>query len=865
MATESLNPPLKPDDVVGPYAIVEQIGSGGTSVVYKGNDTLINKDVAIKQITLADSEGTLRDRVEQEAAIQKKVAADAPDQVVQPIETIDDPRGLMLVSEYVDGPSLEWILSQVTDPMPEKQALGILAGTAASLKAIHDHGIIHRDLKPSNILLPRKGGLKVADFGLAAALAEQDTLSLGSVRYMAPELFGDGPVDARADLYSLGMIGYEMLAGRTKFDEAFRVVTRDQRNQSMRWMKWHTNLRSKAPPLTQLVPEIDPALSDLIARLMEKDPSARVTDARQLIDAIRRHFAKAAAKPKTENKPKPEEALPATVIPPGTPAIDRPGPAPVAEPSSTAPLPNARAIWPWLVGTAVAAVIVLGLGGGIWYVLDAQARAEQRQQAISEMYDRAIDAYDQRRYAEAEAGFAEVTGAEMVDPELRIRGLAGLHLSRGRLALGEERYQAAIDEFETAEEYDAKRIDATEDLIRSARQTAAFESIVAAIQTDIEQGHYSQGLEKIREWRELVQSDEESQTLRELAAQLGEMQVSDRVSKTLERVDRLTRTGQRSQAIAELREMLERSPAGGGKLRQRLNQLENSTAFDAAMARGTAAETTGKLEDALQAYREAAGIRKNNANAKRKLANVESTLLLREGLRLLDQGKPLEAERALTRSLGLKDSPQARAALGRIESASQQDSFIRAGDQAYEVGNYEIAVKQYSNALEISALPAVEEKLKRAQVLDRLRLALDAMEAGDVREAESHIVAATRIMPDDPQVEAVREQFEIRSEYLRFRDAGNEAREKSKFGDAKYNFERARRVADTAEIQRLLNETEYDHLVAQARSYLAVGQYVPARALLRTAAEIRVTQEIDDMLEEIERFLPSEEPEEQTP
>ena len=859
MATESLNPPLQPDDVVGPYAIVEQIGSGGTSVVYKGNDTLINKDVAIKQITLADPDGSLRDRVEQEAALQRKVAAGAPDQVVQLIETIDDPRGLMLVSEYVDGPSLEWILSQVTDPMPTKQALGILAGTAASLRAIHGHGIIHRDLKPSNILLPRKGGLKVADFGLAAVLAEQDTLSLGSVRYMAPELFGDGPVDARADLYSLGVIGYEMLAGRTKFDEAFRMVTRDQRNQSMRWMKWHTNPRSKAPPLTQLVPEIEASLSDLIARLMEKDPAARVADAKQLIDAIRRHFATAIpAKPKEATPPKQDTQ--AVAAPVATPLKHEP----LAEPSSTAPLPNGRGVWPWLVGVAAAAAIVLGIAGGIWYFLDAQARTERQQQAISTLYEIAIEAYDQERYTDAETGFAEVANAETVDPELRVRALAGLHLSRGRLALGEERYNTAVEEFETAAEYDAKRIDATDDLIRSARQTAAFENIVNVIESDIEQGFYSEGLEKVREWRELVQNEDESRTLRELAARLGEMQLSERVSQTLERVDRLTRIGQRGQAIAELRDVLERSPAGGGKLRERLNQLENSTAFDAAMARGAAAETTGKLDDALRAYREAATLRTDD-NLKRKLADLESTLLLREGLSLLDQGRPLEAEQALTRSLGLKDTPQARAALGRIESASLQENFIRAGDQAYEAGDYEIAVTQYGNALKVGALPVVEEKLKRAQVLAMLKRALDAMEAGDVREAENQILAATRIMPDDPQVAAVREQFDIRREYLRFRDAGNAAREKSKFGDAKYNYERARRIIETAEIQRLLSETEYDHLVAQARSYLAVGEYVPARALLRTAAEIRVTQEVSDMLDEIQRFLPSEEPEEQTP
>lgn len=851
MASESFNPPLQPDDVVGPYTIVEQIGTGGTSVVYKGNDTLINRDVAIKQITLADPDGTLRDRVEQEAVIQKKIAVDAPEQVVRFIELIDDPRGLLLVTEYIEGPSLEWILSQVTDPMPAKQALGILAGTAASLRAIHEHGIIHRDLKPSNILLPRKGGLKVADFGLAAVVAEQSTLNLGSVRYMAPELFGDGAVDKRADLYSLGVIGYEMLAGRTKFDEAFRMVTRDQRNQSMRWMKWHTNPRSKALPLTQLVPDLDPALSDLIARLMEKDPAARIGDPDQLLSTIRRHFASAdAARHSTKKRVAKEATVPQVTPPEPKPVAISP-----AEVSSTAPLPKRSRVWPRAAVVVIAASVLLCVGGGIWFFLDAQARTQRQREAAQERYGQAMTAYDQGRYADAEADFAIVTEEQGLDPAIRVRSLAGLHLSRGHLALGEERYDVAIEEFETAAGYEAKAIDATDDLIRSARQIAAFRNAVLTIEQDIEQQRYAQGLEKVREWRELVRNDEESATLRELAARLGEKQVSARVQQTLDRVDRLARIGQRNQAIAELRDVLERSPAGGGRLRERLNELENSTAFDAAMTRGAASETTGKLEDALRAYREAAALRSND-NLKHKLADLESTLLLREGLSLLDAGRASEAEQILTRSLGLKDTPQARAALSRIESASQQENFIRAGDQAYEAGDYDVAVAQYGNALKISALDVVQTKLKRAQVLAKLKRALDALDHGDVGEAERQIVSATRIMPNDPQVAAVREQFDVRREYLRYRDTGNAAREKSKFGDAKYNYERARRVAETDEIKRLLSETEYDHLVAQARSYFAVGQYIPARALLRTAAEIRVTEEVTEMLDEIQRYLP---------
>src|SRR5439155_314842 len=120
-------------------------------------------------------------------------------------------------------------------PMDQKQVLGIVGATALALEAIHKEGVVHRDLKPSNILLPRAGGLKVVDFGIAGLVGAQEALSVGTVRYMAPELFAEGGLDGRADIYSLGIIAYEMLAGREKFNEAFRVVIRDQRNQAMRW------------------------------------------------------------------------------------------------------------------------------------------------------------------------------------------------------------------------------------------------------------------------------------------------------------------------------------------------------------------------------------------------------------------------------------------------------------------------------------------------------------------------------------------------------------------------------------------------------------------------------------------------------
>jgi serine/threonine-protein kinase len=298
---------LRPGDKLDKFEIVQQLGVGGMGTVWKGYDRLLGRNVAIKQITPgthtpgtpAPGSGTagrdyedFLEKFRREVELQKRVAA-AHKNLVKVYECLEEPRGLFVVMEFIDGPTLAQYLTADPRPMEQRQALGIIGAVALALEAIHKEGVIHRDLKPSNILLPKSGGLKVCDFGLAALIAEQDVLALGSVRYMAPESFGDQPVDARADIYSLGMIAYEMLAGKAAFEEAFKIVLRDTRNQAMRWMKWHTNPRATAPALAQIVPggAVPKRLSDLVARMMEKDPAQRIATAGELLAAIRRHFS----------------------------------------------------------------------------------------------------------------------------------------------------------------------------------------------------------------------------------------------------------------------------------------------------------------------------------------------------------------------------------------------------------------------------------------------------------------------------------------------------------------------------------------------------------------------------------------------
>ena len=192
---------LQPGDKLDKYEVGQQIGAGGLSVVWKAYDRLLNQTVAIKQLVLDSGvdEDAFRERFRREAEIQKKLSQ-ANKNLVRVIDFVEDTRGLFIVMEYVDGPSLENLLSQNPGPVELKTALGIAAAAAVALGAIHKQGVVHRDLKPANILLPKDGGLKICDFGLASLLADQDPHAVGTVRYLSPEERNAEPGDAGAEM-----------------------------------------------------------------------------------------------------------------------------------------------------------------------------------------------------------------------------------------------------------------------------------------------------------------------------------------------------------------------------------------------------------------------------------------------------------------------------------------------------------------------------------------------------------------------------------------------------------------------------------------------------------------------------------------
>jgi serine/threonine protein kinase len=202
---------------VGSYEVIQVLARGGMSVVYLARQPALDREVALKQLDFESEDPTLAQRFVREAKLAARL--DHPN-VVTLFDFFEDGGVPYIAMEYVAGGSLRPLVGRLQLP----QVFGVLEGMLAGLEHAEALGVAHRDLKPENVLITRRGGVKIADFGIARAynsltghLTSTGT-AIGTPAYMAPEQALDEPLGPYTDLYAVGVIAYELLAGRTPFD-----------------------------------------------------------------------------------------------------------------------------------------------------------------------------------------------------------------------------------------------------------------------------------------------------------------------------------------------------------------------------------------------------------------------------------------------------------------------------------------------------------------------------------------------------------------------------------------------------------------------------------------------------------------------
>ena len=832
---------LKPGDRVDAFTVVDTIATTGSAVVYRAHDELLDRHVAIKQIILGDGDTNeaLRKRVSDEAAIHKRVSTTQPKHLIQFIDVVDDDRGLMLISEYYPSTSLEDLLQSTDQPLEERQALGIIAATAKGLQAIHDIGVVHRDLKPSNILLGNDGGLKICDFGLAALIESQDSLSLGSVRYMAPELLKSEPADERADLYSLGIIAYEMLAGRGHFDQAFRNVLRDQRNQAMRWMKWHTNLRVAAPPLGDLLPDTPAPLSQLVARMMDKDQARRVRSASDVIEAIRRHFTGDGE----------GEDTPASHSTP--PRSHDPRMQPVAQPAGhTAPLPS-RSKLPLLLGALLLFWVMVA--GVLYFVSQSRRAAEQRArlETATRLVDEGQDLYREGETQRALTNFEQVLDDWSVDSPIGRSAQREAYKARGRLALDEGRYDEAVNQFEAFRDAggDASSVEA---VIREARDAEAFANLTASVGRHLEQDQFADARQIVKEARAIQWSDEQGRQLDELEAQIDTRRAQVLAESRMAEARGLAESGDYAAAIAGLEDLGQALPEAGQAL---LTQLRNDRVYTESIATADAALQLQELGQALDALNTAAAARPGDEPLAGRIRQLEARLLTNEGAELFEKGLFQEAgvrfAQALEKDPDNADAQRLRQQMTRV---TQLTELQQQGDAALLAGSFGRAVQAYTAAAELAPGNAtVQQKLAEARMRQSLDQARDVMDRGDLDAAQQVIEAAQVVSPDAPELAQMLQRIQTQRRFDQLLAEADAARDAQEFARAKRLYRDANEVQPSDQIPQRIQLTEYQEALIKGRRYLEDGELEAANAMATLARRIQQSPEVDALQRDIDR------------
>ena len=259
----------------GRYKLLDKIGQGGMATVYRASDLNLGREVAVKvlQETIAN-DPDFRERFRREARAASVL--NNPN-IVQVYDLIESPEGTCIVMELVRGEDLRSLLKR-SGRLSLDRSINIILDVLNALQDAHQHGLVHRDISARNVLIGEHDEVKVSDFGIARVLGERTLTQtgelIGSVEYISPEQANGEEADFRSDVYSVGVLLYQLLTGVLPFnaDNAVKLAVK--------------HIQEIPNPPSRLRPEISSALDDIVMCAMEKDPADRFESAQAMSEAL---------------------------------------------------------------------------------------------------------------------------------------------------------------------------------------------------------------------------------------------------------------------------------------------------------------------------------------------------------------------------------------------------------------------------------------------------------------------------------------------------------------------------------------------------------------------------------------------------
>jgi tRNA A-37 threonylcarbamoyl transferase component Bud32/tetratricopeptide (TPR) repeat protein len=376
-----------PPQRIGKYEVTGKLGQGAMGEVFRAHDPVLKRDVAVKRITAGlDADETIRRRFQREAESAAKLAHP---NIITVYELGLEGGQLFMAMELLDGVDLKQALAARRMSVDEK--VGLVTQICEGLAFAHSHGIVHRDLKPANIHVLPSGKVKIMDFGLARLPGSEMTstgMVMGTPHYMSPEQVRGQKADARSDVFAVGCVLYELLAGHKPFDA-----------ESMHGVLYKI-LQEEPVPVREAAPGTPEAVARVVERALAKGPDQRFTDAGEMLAALR--AARGAATPGRERPLERGPSAPAAREAPRRPAAE--GARTSSRPGSH-PGPHARSSRVLLVGSAVA---LLAVAFGAWALrgrwLDRPAAAPPPAAPSSGLARKAVESQVELARRRLEAG-----------------------------------------------------------------------------------------------------------------------------------------------------------------------------------------------------------------------------------------------------------------------------------------------------------------------------------------------------------------------------------------------------------------------------------------------------------------------------
>ncbi|MCX5672444.1 MAG: protein kinase [Planctomycetota bacterium] len=851
---------LKPGVKLGKYEIREQVGTGGMAVLYKAHDPMLDRFVAVKQIAphLAQDERFV-ERFRTEAQTLAKLSSSQAN-IVSVYELIQQDGQLFLVMEYVEGTTLRAIMDR--GPVPLQTALGVLLSTALGLKAMHSQGIVHRDLTPANIMMAKDGALKITDFGLIGHSGGKTSLPMGTTKYMAPEMFTGVPVDARADLYGLGMIAYEMLVGPEKFAEAFKDVLRDEKAQQVRWMHWHSNPTMRPPALRDLQPGVPPLVGKIIERMMDKDPSKRFASADQIIRWLRRIFVmhvqgKSISATDSESMEKEidaEAAAPAAtaVVPAGRPGaaataagavVPAAGQAPVEK---TAPLPQPK--WTWKQAALIAAIVLVTCGGVLaFFVIRERSQRLDLERAADQRWMLGRQQFDNKEY---DAAYKTLTRMAQDFAQLQNRASQAQEFAqraKAEDALSRKDYEVADPACVAAEKLGApalwvsdfrtrmlkyQDIDQAMKTAELSQQAGDFQKAITQL-TDLQAKYPDLKLTdniialreklELRELNRLIAQGKQLFERGSLATALDTLQAAEKIRST-----------------PEIKDLIK-------KVTSRMQLVQLYAAAEKAVA-------AAKWDEAARCYDEIYKL--DPSPPIREKANLARAEALAIQARALEQnGLSAQAAPIWDKVLGF--NPKHTEAIQATQKRNRQqkiDGFMKAGNDAMAAKQWDQAINSFNDVKTLldATDTALKTKIDGFVAECSYQKAMDAGRAAlardDFPEAERQAGIANGLKSTD-EAKAFQARIDTRRQYKGFFDTATELSKQFNYVQARSAALKAQKVEDTPEVRALIIEVDYYRYKAQGDMLQEQEKLIEALNFYRIAQRAKDTVEIQAKLD----------------